>query len=243
MDYTLLVKLLCAHVIVDFMLQGKKVCAYKKELGTWKGWGAQVLHSLLQAAMAYVIVWDWSNWIIPAAIFGSHLVIDVVKSWLGDEDNVWHFIFDQLAHVAVIICLFMGLEGWVMLEMKAAYWVVLVAYLLVTVPASIFVSKFYKQWELRNAQPKKGKDDGSKSLPRGGEYIGMLERVLILTFVLAGCPEGIGFLLAAKSVFRFGDLQKASEVQQTEYVLIGTFLSFAIAILVGYCALKTIKSI
>ena len=117
----------------------------------------------------------------------------------------------------------------------------LVAYLLVTIPASIFVSKFYKQWELKNAQPKKEKGKEDKSLPRGGKYIGMLERVLILTFVFAGCPEGIGFLLAAKSVFRFGDLQKASEVQQTEYVLIGTFLSFAIAILVGYVAVWAMK--
>ena len=241
MNYTLLIKLLCAHVIVDFVLQGKKVCDYKKELGTWKGWCAQVLHALLQAAMAYVIVWDWSNWIIPAVIFGSHLVIDMMKSWLGNEDNIWHFVLDQLAHVVVILCLFMGLEGWVLPEVKLEYLIVLVAYLLVTIPASIFVSKFYKQWELKNAQPKKEKGKEDKSLPRGGKYIGMLERVLILTFVFAGCPEGIGFLLAAKSVFRFGDLQKASEVQQTEYVLIGTFLSFAIAILVGYVAVWAMK--
>lgn len=48
-----------------------------------------------------------------------------------------------------------------------------------------------------------------------------------------GSYEGVGFLLAAKSVFRFGELNKAKEIQTTEYVLIGTFASFTIAILTG----------
>ena len=53
-----------------------------------------------------------------------------------------------------------------------------------------------------------------------------IERILILTFVLVGSFEGVGFLLAAKSVFRFGELNKAKEIQTTEYVLIGTFAMF-----------------
>lgn len=234
MNYTLLIKLLCAHIIVDFVLQGKKICAYKKELRTCKGWCVQIAHALLQGVAAYVAVMDWSNWIIPVVIFASHLVIDVIKSWLGDENNVVHFLLDQLAHIAVIVCLVCGLGQWCLPEVKMGYVLVVMAYLLITQPASIFVSKFYKQWELKN--PKKDKKTSAQSLPRGGEYIGILERMLLLTFIFAGYPEGIGFLLAAKSIFRFGDLQKATEVQQTEYVLIGTFLSFTIAILVGYLA-------
>ena len=71
----------------------------------------------------------------------------------------------------------------------------------------------------------------------------MLERILLLTFIFAGYPEGIGFLLAAKSIFRFGDLQRTQELQQTEYVLIGTFLSFTIAIVIGYVAVWAMKLI
>jgi hypothetical protein len=59
---------------------------------------------------------------------------------------------------------------------------------------------------------------------------------LILTFVLIGSFEGVGFLLAAKSVFRFGELSKAKEIRTTEYVLIGTLASFAIAVLIGIAA-------
>jgi hypothetical protein len=46
------------------------------------------------------------------------------------------------------------------------------------------------------------------------------------------------FLLAAKSIFRFGDLKKVKDRKLTEYVLIGTLLSFGIAILVGLIALQ-----
>ena len=47
--------------------------------------------------------------------------------------------------------------------------------------------------------------------------------------------EGVGFLIAAKSVFRFGDLSKAKDRKLTEYILIGTLLSFGLAILFGLC--------
>ena len=59
--------------------------------------------------------------------------------------------------------------------------------------------------------------------------------------MLVGCMEGIEFLLAAKSVFRFGELAKAKEVKITEYVLIGTLSSFTIAILIGAVALKVLS--
>ena len=59
--------------------------------------------------------------------------------------------------------------------------------------------------------------------------------------MLVGCMEGIGFLLAAKSVFRFGELTKAKEVKITEYVLIGALSSFTIAILTGAVALKVLS--
>ncbi|MDK2969458.1 MAG: hypothetical protein PWQ65_561, partial [Bacteroidota bacterium] len=40
-------------------------------------------------------------------------------------------------------------------------------------------------------------------------------------------------LVAAKSVFRFGDLKDSGNRKLTEYILIGTLLSFGIAIVTG----------
>ena len=69
-----------------------------------------------------------------------------------------------------------------------------------------------------------------ESLSNAGKYIGILERLFVLMFVLAGHWEAVGFLLAAKSVFRFGDLKESKDRKLTEYILIGTLLSFGIAI-------------
>ena len=76
-----------------------------------------------------------------------------------------------------------------------------------------------------------------------GKYIGMLERAFVFLFVITNFWEGIGFLLAAKSIFRFGDLKDKNDIKLTEYILIGTLLSFGLAILIGeiYLKISTIK--
>lgn len=67
------------------------------------------------------------------------------------------------------------------------------------------------------------------SLPNAGHVIGNMERMLTLVFVMLGQYEAIGFLLAAKSLLRF----KETDTVKSEYVLVGTLLSFGMAILLG----------
>lgn len=61
----------------------------------------------------------------------------------------------------------------------------------------------------------------------------MAERVLVLTLVLLDQLTAIGFLLAAKSVLRFGELRGAQDRKLTEYVLMGTLLSVSTAMVLG----------
>ena len=49
-------------------------------------------------------------------------------------------------------------------------------------------------------------------------------------------------LLPAKSVFRFGDLNRTKDIKVAEYVLIGTFVSFTIAIVIGFSVIWLICS-
>ena len=71
----------------------------------------------------------------------------------------------------------------------------------------------------------------NESLKDAGKYIGILERLLVFIFIIVGQWGAVGFLITAKSVFRFGDLTASKERQLTEYILIGTLISFGIAIL------------
>jgi hypothetical protein len=51
-------------------------------------------------------------------------------------------------------------------------------------------------------------------------------------FVTTGQIQAIGFLVAAKSVFRFSEIQHEGN-QKAEYFLLGTLVSFTLAIVVG----------
>ncbi|WNW02251.1 hypothetical protein RRF68_02180 [Tenacibaculum sp. HL-MS23] len=94
--------------------------------------------------------------------------------------------------------------------------------------ASIIIQTIISQWS-----PEKEFKKEDDSLAKAGKYIGILERLLIFTFIVIGQWAGVGFLLAAKSIFRFGDLTSAKDRKLTEYILIGTLLSFGLAILTG----------
>ena len=47
--------------------------------------------------------------------------------------------------------------------------------------------------------------------------------------MLLGTYEALGFLIAAKSLLRFQE----TDTKRTEYVLIGTLISFGVAVLLG----------
>lgn len=239
MSVTILLRIIFAHLLSDFVLQKDHLCESKQKKGLSKFW-FQLLHSFIHAAISYLFVAQWDNWIIPTVIFITHFVMDFIKSTYMKE-QMKTLVIDQTFHVVVIFVLWLFLynKGELKIEWLTYYlnnpqfWLVITAYLLILKPASIFLNLFIKQWT--------PKDGTSQSLPNAGKSIGYLERTLILTFILTGNIEGIGFLLAAKSIFRFGELNKAKEIKTTEYVLIGTFASFTVAILIGFITLKTIK--
>ena len=233
MNVTLLLRLLSAHLLADFFLQSDKLCKAKNESGK-KGVIAQLIHAFIHALSADILMADCINWIIPLVIFVSHLIIDVLKSRLHGKGTV-AFLCDQLFHILVIMLLWWWLYadntqacGWLTsMILSKQLWATIVAYLLITKPASVLITKFIKNWTPSNNMQGQG-------MPRAGEWIGYIERVLILTFVITGNIEAVGFLLAAKSVFRFGDLNKAKEIKITEHVLPGTLASFTIALLVAF---------
>lgn len=226
-----LIKLVCAHLCSDFIFQTDSI--YKgKSIKGWKGFSYQILHCLIHAIVAYLFIGQWTNWVVPTVIFISHLLIDVAKYSLK-KDGLFSFIFDQICHLAVIFVLWLALYGDCnsvqnIFEVinTSATWAIIAGYILMLRPSSIILSLFLRQWTSSSTN--------TQSLPNAGQWIGYLERILIMTFILIGSIEGVGFLLAAKSVFRFGELNKAKEIKTTEYVLIGTLSSFAIAIMTGY---------
>ncbi len=71
---------------------------------------------------------------------------------------------------------------------------------------------------------------GVSGLKGAGTVIGIIERVMVLTFVLVNQYTAITIIFAAKSIARFNELK---EREMAEYYLIGTLLSITFALLVG----------
>lgn len=70
-------------------------------------------------------------------------------------------------------------------------------------------------------------DEGTKRL---GRHIGYVERIIMVTLILGNHYDALSLLIAAKSILRVSD-EKAR--QQTEYILLGTLLSTAAAMLLA----------
>ena len=103
---------------------------------------------------------------------------------------------------------------------------IVAGYVIVIFPIGFLIGKATERWSKEIL-----KNNEDESLQNAGRYIGIFERILVLTFILTGNFSAIGFLIGAKSILRFSDTKGTRK--QTEYVLIGTLMSFSICIIVG----------
>lgn len=191
------------------------------------------IHIAITFLFTYIALGSWQPLWIPIVIGVSHFAIDLLKLYI--KESPWRFITDQLLHIIVIVtCWLLYTSQLNILSTEFAFsWgspkvlIYIISYILVSMPTSILVVELTKKWDLEV------NGNNSDSLKNAGKWIGIIERILILTFTILGKYEPIGFMLAAKSIFRFGDLTNSKDRKRTEYVLVGTLLSFSISIIIG----------
>lgn len=223
----LFIKLILAHLIGDFFLQSKASIRQKNT----KKWLAPhlyfhvVVHFALVLLLAGIDIWRQA-----LIIAVTHYIIDGCKLQFQNEKNKQVLFFvDQLLHLLVIIGVIYFTVKPPALEFSTQTLIVLTFIVFLTRPASFIVAQAMSHWNEKITTD----EETNKSLPNAGQYIGIIERLLIFAFILIGQWGAIGFLMAAKSIFRFGDLTRTKDRRLTEYILIGTFLSFGTAIFSG----------
>ena len=223
----LFIKLILAHLIGDFFLQSKASISQKNT----KKWLAPhlYLHILIHFALVLLLA-GIDMWRQALIIAVTHYIIDGWKFQFQNKKNKQVLFFvDQLLHLLVIIGVVYFTVKPPMPEFSTQTLIILTFIVFLTRPASFFVGQAMSHWNEKIATD----EETNKSLPNAGQYIGIIERLLIFAFILIGQWGAIGFLMAAKSIFRFGDLTRTKDRRLTEYILIGTFLSFGTAILSG----------
>ncbi|SHF74887.1 DUF3307 domain-containing protein [Chryseobacterium vrystaatense] len=223
-------KLILAHLLGDFILQPNSWVADKERRKLKSPY--LYLHVLIHTVLSFIFLWNTDVWWISLVIGITHFIIDASKLSFQTVKNKknWFFI-DQLLHVLVITGIsFYGKEFSFDFLNNQEFLKIVMAALFLTTPASIFIKILLSSW---TPVPETQSSLQTESLSSAGKYIGILERLLVFTFIMVNHWEGVGFMVAAKSVFRFSDLAQAKQRKLTEYVLIGTLLSFGLAVLTG----------
>jgi hypothetical protein len=223
-----------AHLAGDFLLQSRAMVRHKQRLKA-RSW-MLYLHCAIHGILVYLFTPGWNLWIVPLLVMITHFIIDLWK--LNQSDKVVYFIIDQLAHLVtlfVIWCIFIAPSGWapeqwVLVMHNESVWAIAAGYLMVTWPLSLLLASATQRWR-REAEEQTMRS--SVSLNEAGKWIGIFERTLVFTFVISSHFEGIGFLIAAKSILRFNDIKGQEARKEAEYILIGTLMSFSLSILIG----------
>ncbi len=231
----LFIKLLLAHLLGDFVLQpGNWV--KDKEQKKYRS-SRLYLHGLVHFLL--ILLFTGQSSFILTALFIAviHVLIDVAKLVYQHERNkrTWFFA-DQILHIIVLVAVVWYLDkpGVFLKALSDRILIIATGLVVLIMPASFTIRIILSKWT-PDTTFKTDKLE-TPSLLQAGMMIGYLERILVFIFILNGQWAAIGFLMTAKSVFRFSDLKMSQDRKLTEYILIGTLLSFGIAIVTGLLA-------
>jgi hypothetical protein len=239
------VALALGHFVADFTLQTDAMVREKTRPEVL------LLHVAIVAAVSWAALGFAVQPLLLLMIGASHFAIDWAKLRYN-KPTFAPFAFDQAAHLVMIALgatLFPGAYASGLWSVPAtgpfAAWIAhlpqamaLGAGLIATVWAGGYaVRALMSDLKL----PPNPEDD--ISLPKGGQLIGRLERLMILMLLLADQPDAIGLLIAAKSILRFNELARDADRRASEYVILGTLASFAWAIGTAWATATTIAAL
>jgi hypothetical protein len=225
-----LTKLILAHLLIDFILQPTKWIESRNQKHFRSG--PLYLHGLITAFAAMLAI-GYQYWIVVVVILVTHTLIDGWKSYHPNKTS--YFLADQALHLLVIAaCWYFSFFN--LTDIKAAwlemntrnFWILVTAAIFLTNPSGILIGQLTKKW--RDQIP------NADSLGNAGKWIGIIERMIILVLVLHQQYASVGLLITAKSLLRFNEPNRQEE--KTEYLLIGTLISFSLAVVTGIIALE-----
>ena len=238
--------LLAAHLFGDFVAQTDAMIQAKSEMRLRGFLHHGVVHYLLAYGFVLIFVPELLGQLRIHAVLpilvASHLAIDLGKERTVDltPPRRTAFFVDQVLHVGSILIATILLAGslppwisdlgvWMGTRRDTVLW------LIVVYVATIFGGGYVVRLMLPEEDIEAGEAGGA--VPKGGMYIGWLERFVTLTAVLAKSPTLIGLILTAKSIVRF---KKLDSDRFAEYYLLGTFLSLALALAGGLLLLEVL---
>jgi hypothetical protein len=233
MNLQLLVGLGAGHVLGDFVLQTRWMVKGKKD------WRVRCVHVAIVVLVSYVLAGFWSLWwLILPGLMGIHFAIDTGKVRLdravSRRGSALLFAVDQGAHVVSVILLTAAASWWrygvsgdaESWWVEAAGTVYLRALILVTgFVLAVRASGLFLAVALRRRE-------GDRLGPEraSGFSVGLVERALIFTSVLAGSSMAVFLVLLAKAGYSMAGGRWRHEPRRA---LLGSMASFALGLVVS----------
>ncbi len=256
-DATVLCAWLLAHTLGDFVFQGPRMLAWKRN-GPWGQLAHAGVHFVLAAGLGLAVMWSERVLVVAFLVAMAHLAVDAAK--LACEQRWPHrsatwFALDQAVHALALVALWViGVHGhssvgpqletfarWfgdperavsAALENRPRYALANAAMLVLA--ALITNTTGAAAWIERLLQGRTERIDAANGepapIPGMGRRIGMLERVLLLPLILVQAYGAVGLVVAAKSIARHRQLEEAAFA---EYYLLGTLASVLCAVASG----------
>ncbi len=229
------VRLLLANLLADFVFQPSRLVEWKRQK-----FGGLLVHVGIVFVLSLVVgfgFWTRRYFALVVALAAVHLAIDWLKIAVDHRrtGGYWPlstFLVDQVLHAVSIVVLLSvfglgpGRAAWTVLQQYVAdprYLTLASIYVGSVAGGSVLVRLFI--------QPFANKVSGKPGLLTAGAYIGMVERFLLTSLVASNQFGAVGFVLAAKSIARYKQLEDDPEF--AEYYLIGTLTSSVIAVVAG----------
>ncbi len=216
-----------AHLCLDYFFQTDKLAKQKNTIGfksSFLYW-----HALTCFALSWLFSLQVSFVLAAAIIAITHFLIDGFKRHLNNSKHFgkYAFFIDQAIHLIILTVVVVLFDKWyginpsIEVSLNFKYLLIIAGYLVCLKPANIFIKEVFQATGIQVSS--------DNEMPNAGKVIGVLERILTLTFIIISQYSAVGFLIAAKSILRY----RNDETLKTEYVLIGTMLSFGIAVIAG----------
>ena len=228
--------LISIHLLVDFLFQTSAYSEKKRKM----------LKPLLLHCFIYFIIFEivllpilqFKKTILLGMIISTcHFLINFIKNKLEKSFpqrrlQIWIFSINQLIHFVILIGiyyifnlansvsnLYLKLEGYENFKTIILY---ISVFSIIFEPASLFIRKLFT-----SISPKTYPKENLEEL-KAGNIIGKLERIIIAILLLNNQFGVIGFVLTAKSIARFKQMENRDFAEK---YLIGTLTSFLIVLI------------
>jgi len=228
--------LISVHLLADFLFQTSAYSEKKRKM----------LKPLLLHCFIYFIIFEIV--LLPILQFKKLFLLGVIisvlhfliiftknkleKSFPQRRLQIWIFSINQLIHFVILIGiyyifnlansvsnLYINLEGYENFKIIILY---ISVFSIIYEPASVFIRKLFTSI-FSKTYPKTNLEE-----LKAGNIIGKLERIIIAILLLNNQFGVIGFVLTAKSIARFKQMENRDFAEK---YLIGTLTSFLIVLI------------